>query len=250
MRLRNESKGCAATQGPGRARRLRRRRRPVRPSRRAPPRSGSPRVSVAWDASTAASSTRLDVARGRRDRRGLAGDAAGGPHGAPRHPVLGQRPGLVRADDRGRAQRLHGGEALDEARWRAMRWTPSASARVRVGSKPFRDVGHDHAEGEDEALVHATGSRSRRRGRRSSHRKRRPACVTMRVTRAISRCSGLGGLADGLGEVGDGADLGGHAGRAHHVGAGSRTSRWSRQRPAPALGPGRRRAVGDGARVA
>ena len=57
--------------------------------------------------------------------------------GVTAHPVLGQRAGLVGADDGRRAERLDGAEALDHRACGArVRCTPTASASVIDGSSP------------------------------------------------------------------------------------------------------------------
>jgi hypothetical protein len=71
---------------------------------------------------------------------------------AGRHPVLGQRPSLVRTNDRGRPQRFDGGQvAYDHVAARhALRG--HRHCECHGWQESLGDVGHDDADSEQEAL--------------------------------------------------------------------------------------------------
>ena len=96
--------------------------------------------------------------RGRRWRAAVRGDRrsgvvasssrAGQPQPGDAHPVLGERPGLVGADHRRRAERLHRGEPLDD-RALAGQFPHADGQRQRDRrQQSLGHVGHDQADGE------------------------------------------------------------------------------------------------------
>ena len=90
------------------------------------------------------------------------------------HPVLGERPGLVGADDRRRPQSLDGAEPLDDARPRRDRLADADGERQRERrQKSFGNVGDDQADGEGERVLRR---QSRLRASRwgGTRRRRRP----------------------------------------------------------------------------
>ena len=113
-----------------------------RPSRAAPPRSG------AAPASRRRRARRWCTPRRGRDESGRSGATAlvrrvpevvppaGVQTRGRAHAVLGQRPGLVGADHRGRAERLDRGQALDQRAALRERPRPDGERRVIVGSRP------------------------------------------------------------------------------------------------------------------
>ena len=151
---------------------------------------GSPRVALAWDASAAASSSARTAGSGPcRSRRWRA--LFRRTRAARRHAVLGERARLVGADDADGAERLDGGEALHDASLARHALHPERERQGQGGKQSLGHVGDDHTEREDEALGGET------RGCDGEGEEATPNAaasrVTMRVTRAISRCSGLGG---------------------------------------------------------
>ena len=126
----------------------------------------------------------------------------------------GECPRLVGADHGRGAERLHGGQPLDEGAPRARRWTPSARASVSVGSRPSGTLATitpsanrrpsatetraaDHTEHEEDGA-----ERDREAADEPGDAHHLP----------LERARRLGHR---LGELGDDADLGRHAGRGH-----------------------------------
>ena len=136
------------------------------------------------------------------------------PHGARRHPAFREGAGLVGADHRGGAERLHGREALDEAALASHAEHAERQGERQGRQQPLRDIGHDHPEGEHEAIAqgHAAGGdpEGKEDGakghREQGHRPGHPRQLDLQGARF---------LADRLGQLRDAADLGPHPGRAH-----------------------------------
>ena len=106
------------------------------------------------------------------------------------HLVLGQCAGLVRADDRGRAQRFDGGQAFDEGMVAGDALGPMAECEGHGGEQPFWHEGHNHPDGENAALHQGHPGQGDRQPKNS-----KPTPTAMRVTTSwyatISCCKGL-----------------------------------------------------------
>ena len=148
----------------------------------------------------------------------LAGDGepAAGQQQLPRgHLVEGQRAGLVGADLRGAAQRLHRRRAA--SRWRrclASRAVPMARVNATTAGSPSGMA----ATARDTALTNSVGEVLPADQPQDEHdHDDDPAMMaSVRLSASIWRCSGVG---SGLGLVqhaGDAADLGAHAGGGDH----------------------------------
>ena len=131
---------------------------------RAAGRSRSGRRALRGRASACCSSER-DAQRGRdsvtspsRRRRGRQ-LGAGRPSAVDLHAVLGERAGLVGADDVGRPERLDRAQTLDERAPRASRRTPTASASVIVGSRPSGTLATSSPIAKHDRVARATARR-------------------------------------------------------------------------------------------
>ena len=81
------------------------------------------------------------------------GNAAGRPDLDHRHLVLGQGPGLVRADEGRRAQRLDRLQPADQGMAARHPLRPEGQRQRHGGQQPLRDQRDGHADGEDEQYV-------------------------------------------------------------------------------------------------
>ena len=107
------------------------------------------------------------------------------------HPVLGQRPGLVGADDRRRAERLDRAQPLDErAAAREARHADRERERDRR-QQPLGHVGDDQADREGDRVVRAGARRRASRSGGTRGRRRRRRARSARRRGAPARSSGL-----------------------------------------------------------
>ena len=150
--------------------------------------------------------------------------APGNPHLPHRHLVLGKRPGLVGADHRAAAKRLHRGEALHQGVSPRHALDRHGQRQGHRGEEPLRHEGDHHPHGEDEAGM--------RLAMHDSHREEEEEDADAKghtgdqaghpVDLLLQRGGGVGGA---RGEMRDPAELGLHPGCEDHpaAGAGHRT---------------------------
>ena len=135
------------------------------------PRRAPPRPAGARPRSDRRARRRIAVELGVRARRNaVRASSCAGPSDAARqpvqgelagrrpdcdrlHPVLGQRPGLVGADDRRGTERLDGAQPLHQRAARASARTPTASASVIVGRSPSGTLADDQPDREGERVA-------------------------------------------------------------------------------------------------
>src|SRR3990172_772055 len=136
------------------------------------------------------------------------------PHASGGHAVLGERAGLVRADDRDRPERLHRGEPLHEALLADHALDAERQRERERRQQALRDIGNDDAQSEEESLAQGEDARRHAEGEESGAEGSRkggdhPGDVDHL---ALERARRLGYR---LGELGGDADLRLHGGGAH-----------------------------------
>jgi len=157
------------------------------------------------------------------------------PHVPGGHAVLGERAGLVRADDRDRPEGLHRGEPLHEALLADHALDAERQRERERRQQTLRDIGDDDAKSEEESLAHGENARRHAEGEESGAQGGGKEGDQPGDPRhlALQRARRLGHR---LGELGDDAGLRLHGGGAHDEAARAGDHRGSREdqlRPLP-----------------
>ena len=150
---------------------------PARSGRRCRPRRCPPAPSSALVHAASAAASRRSAAGGCATACGAASQAtapAGVQTRGRPHAVLGERPGLVGADHRRRAERLDRAQALHERA--ALGEAPRADGERQGdrGQQPLGDVGDEQADRERHRVARAAARRSAFRAARRPPRRRPP----------------------------------------------------------------------------
>ena len=158
-------------------------------------------------------------------------ELAAHPQAPHRHAILGQRTCLVGQDDRGRAERLHRGQVPHQrvALRHALRRHGQRKRHRR--QQAFRHVGDDDADGEEQVFPERQAQRladEEERATNAGGEKGNDAGQPGDL--ALQR---RGGFSRRLGQVGDLAELGAHAGGSYHGACLARHHRGAGQHDVP-----------------
>ena len=131
-----------------------------------------------------------------------------------RHAILGHRSGLVRADHRRGAERLHGGQPADEGTAPGQAPETGGERHGRDGRQPLGDGGHREADGGLEHQPDRLPVQDAREPHRAAHREREPdEAPAQRLDLALERGRPRAGEGH---ELTDAAELGREARGRHH----------------------------------